>query len=194
MINHIDGKLIEKNPTYAVLECNGVGYLLHISLYTFSKIPESGNAKLLSHLAIKEDAHTLYGFADESERTLFRHLISVNGVGASTARVMLSSLNPTELQQAITSGNANTLQAIKGIGAKTALRIIIDLRDKLTKVGPLEDFSLGTDNSVKKEALSALIALGFQKAAAEKGLDKATKMVAGEMSVELLIKTALKFL
>lgn len=194
MINHIHGTLTEKNPTYAVIDCNGVGYLLHISLYTYSRLPADGKVKLLAHLAIKEDAHTLYGFSDESERTLFRHLISVNGVGASTARVMLSSLNPPELQQAIITNNASALQAIKGIGAKTALRILVDLKDKLTKSGPLEELSSVLDNSIKKEALSALVALGFQKAVAEKALEKATRSIAGEMSVEQMIKSALKFL
>ena len=168
MINHIDGRLIEKSPTHAVIECNGVGYFLNISLHTFSKLPESGNCKLLAYLAIREDAHVLYGFKDESERTLFKHLISVNGVGAATARVMLSSLNPTEIHEAISSGDAGTLQRIKGIGAKSALRIIVDLKDKLSKMGSLEDFSASLGNTNKSEALAALLALGFAKPAGEK--------------------------
>lgn len=194
MYNHIEGKLVEKSPTQAVIDCSGVGYLLHISLYTFSKLPASGNCKLLAHLSVKEDSHTLYGFIDEAERTLFRHLISVNGVGASTARVMLSSMSAAEIQQAITQNNPGALQSIKGIGAKTALRIIIDLRDKLTKVGSLEDLNLGSNNTNKQEALSALVALGFNKLSAEKALDRSIKTMAGEMNVEQLIKSALKFL
>ncbi|MCC7050822.1 MAG: Holliday junction branch migration protein RuvA [Bacteroidia bacterium] len=194
MLNHIDGKLVEKTPTHAVIDCGGVGYLLNISLNTFSKMPDSGNCKLLTYLAIREDAHVLYGFIDEAERILFKHLISVNGVGASTARVMLSSLNPTEIHEAIASGNANTLQRIKGIGAKSALRLIVELKDKLSKLGSFEDFSSALGSVQKTEALSALQALGFAKPAAEKAIDKASKTMAGEMSVEQLIKTALKFL
>jgi Holliday junction DNA helicase RuvA len=194
MINHIDGRLIEKSPTHAVIECNGVGYFLNISLNTFSKLPESGNCKLLAYLSIREDAHVLYGFKEESERALFKHLISVNGVGASTARVMLSSLSPNEIHDAISSGDASTLQRIKGIGAKSALRIIVDLKDKLSKLGSLEDFSASLGNTNKSEALAALVALGFAKPAAEKALEKASKTVAGEMSVENLIKIGLKFL
>jgi Holliday junction DNA helicase RuvA len=196
MYNHFEGRLIEKSPTHAVIECGGVGYLLHISLYTYSKLPESEkNCRLLAYLAIREDAHVLYGFIDEAERSLFKYLISVNGVGASTARIMLSSLNPTEIHEAISTGNAGTLQKIKGIGAKTALRIIVELKDKLSKLGTLEDVSVSIGiNSNKSEALAALMALGFAKPAAEKALEKASKSLAGEPSVEQLIKIALKFL
>ena len=133
MIDHLAGKIDKITPTYAVIECNGVGYITHISLHTYSQIKDSTNTKILTHLAIREDAHVLYGFADEHERELFRQLISVSGIGAATARVILSSLNPGEIERAIASGDVITLKRIKGIGAKSAERIIVDLRDKVGK-------------------------------------------------------------
>lgn len=192
MIEYLKGRLVIKSPTHVVIETSGVAYYVNISLQTYSKLPEGENCKIYTHLAIKEDAHTLYGFFDETERALFRQLISVSGVGASTARMILSSLNVNELQTAITSGNAATLQNVKGIGAKSAMRIIVDLKDKLKK----EDlYSLVTpaDNTTKNEALSALITLGFPRASIEKVVDR----IIGEdqnIAVEQLIKTALRSL
>jgi holliday junction DNA helicase RuvA len=193
MITHIEGTLLEKTPTYAVIDCNGVGYFLNISLNTYSNLPNTNKVKLLAHLAIKEDAHTLYGFADEAERNLFRQLISVNGVGAGTARMMLSSLSPLEIQKAIVSGDVILLQRIKGIGLKSAQRIIIDLKDKLSK-DSLIDLNLGatSGSKVREEALAALVMLGFAKPAAEKAVEKAIKSTEGELLVENLIKIALK--
>ena len=190
MIEYLKGKLATKTPTYIVIETSGVAYYVNISLQTFSKLPDADTCKVFTHLAIKEDSHTLYGFYDEEERSLFRQLISVSGVGASTARMILSSLNAQELHQAITGGNAAALQSIKGIGAKSAMRIIIDLKDKLKK----EDlYSLVTpaDNTAKDEALSALITLGFPRNAVEKVVDRIIRDNQN-LSVEELIKTALK--
>jgi Holliday junction DNA helicase RuvA len=192
MITHIEGRLVEKTPTYAVIDCGGVGYLLNISLNTFSKIGSSEKCKLYAHLAIREDAHTLYGFADQEERTLFRHLISVSGVGAATARMILSSLSPTEIQQAITTGDVPTLKSIKGIGEKSAQRIIVDLKGKLGKEEFSSNFLTTSGNKSKEEALSALIMLGFAKNMAEKAIDKVLKTEGGMASVEQLIKLALK--
>jgi holliday junction DNA helicase RuvA len=194
MINHIEGRLTEKTPTYAVIECGGVGYLLNISLNTYSKIGEYERCKLFAHLAIREDAHTLYGFADESERSLFRHLISVSGVGAGTARMILSSLSPVEIQQAITSGNVPLLKSIKGIGEKSAQRIIVDLKDKLGKetLAQGHTISFHQDNTVKDEALSAMVILGFARNAAEKAIDKIMRAEPEGITVEKLIKLALK--
>jgi holliday junction DNA helicase RuvA len=190
MIEYLKGKLAIKTPTYLVIETGGVAYYLNISLQTYSRLPDDESCKIYTHLAIKEDAHTLYGFFDQEERALFRQLISVSGVGASTARMILSSLNAQELQQAITTGDVALLQSIKGIGAKSAMRIIIDLKDKLKK----EDlYSLVTPsgNTAKSEALSALITLGFPRASVEKVIDRIIR-VDQSMPVEELIKTALK--
>jgi holliday junction DNA helicase RuvA len=194
MIDYIEGKLIEKNPTFTVIDCNGVGYLLHISLNTFTKIPDSGIAKLFAYTAIREDAHTLYGFIDRAERALFLQLISVSGVGANTARMMLSSLAPEELQTAILNGNVAVLQKIKGIGLKTAQRIIVDLRDKLSKDVGAGEILIPLNNRVKEEALSALVMLGFAKNVAEKALEKVAQGEGTKVPVEQMIKLALKFL
>ena len=192
MINHIKGKLVEKTPTYAIIECNGVGYHLNISLNTYSKIPDNESVMLFAHLAIREDAHTLFGFIDKDERQLFLHLISVSGVGASTARMILSSLSLVEIQTAIVERNVAVLKGVKGIGAKSAERIIIDLRDKLSKENFGSEISIETNNSIQEEALSALIALGFGKNMAEKVVAKALKGSESDITVEELIKTALK--
>lgn len=192
MFNHIEGRLAEKTPTYAVIDCGGVGYLLHISLNTFTKIGASEKCKLFAHLAIREDAHVLYGFADQEERHLFRHLISVSGVGASTARMILSSLSPSEIQQAIMSGNVAQLKSIKGIGEKSAQRIIVDLKGKLGKDDMPMDFFAAANNTTREEALSALVMLGFAKNVAEKALDKVIKIEGTGATVEQLIKQALK--
>ncbi len=148
MINHLRGKLVEKNPTYAIVECNGVGYFLHISLHTFSLLKDEENIHLYTHLLVKEDSHTLFGFAEKSEREIFRLLISVSGVGSSIARTMLSSLSPTEVRDAIANGDVPSIQAIKGIGAKTAQRVILDLKDKSTI---WEKFPLNQTIQVKKK-------------------------------------------
>jgi Holliday junction DNA helicase RuvA len=195
MIAHINGQLIEKTPTYVVIDCGGVGYQLHISLNTFARLPETGTVKLLSHLSIKEDAHVLFGFWDEQERGLFRLLISVNGVGPGTARMILSSLTPGELQTAILSGQVAVLKGVKGIGEKTAQRILIDLKDKVGKSdqAPTAFSTLLSHNKVKEEALSALVMLGFARNLAEKAVEKVLKAAGGEEpQVEQLIKQALK--
>ena len=195
MIHHLDGKLISKNPTHLVIECGGVGYIVNISLYTYSKITDAERCKVYTHLSIKEDAHTLYGFFDEEERQLFRHLISVSGIGTNTARMMLSSLSPTEIQQAIINGNAAALQNIKGIGAKTALRAIIELKDKLGKATGMMTGSTNLSfNKTKEEALGALTTLGFVKSNAEKVIDQIIRKQGDNLTIEQLIKEALKSL
>jgi Holliday junction DNA helicase RuvA len=191
MITQLEGNIVEKTPTYLVIDCMGVGYQVHISLNTFSKIPSVGKCKLYTLLIIREDAHLLYGFADKHERQLFELLTSVSGVGASTARMILSSLNPSELEQVIASGNVATLKSIKGIGEKSAQRIIVDLKDKIAKEIVSTDTVLPFLNPLREEALAALLALGFQKQAAEKALDKSIK-TSSVSNVEELIKLSLK--
>jgi Holliday junction DNA helicase RuvA len=191
MIHHIQGKLIEKNLTYVVIESNGLGYLIHISLSTYSKIEEQEALKLYTHLSIKEDAHTLYGFFDKSEREVFKLLISVSGVGPSTARTMLSSMTAEEIQKAILSEDVATIQRAKGIGGKTAQRVIIDLKDKITKTCNLEEFSVVSYNTVKEETLTALEVLGFARKQSEKLIDKILQENS-DLNVESLIKLALK--
>ncbi|MGX7667173.1 Holliday junction branch migration protein RuvA [Flavobacterium pedocola] len=191
MIAHIQGKLVEKNPTEVVIDCNGVGYQINISLHTFSLLPDAEQLKLYTFLQIKEDAHTLFGFVEKAERELFKLLLSVSGVGASTARTMLSSVAPKGIIQAIASGDVGTIQSIKGIGAKTAQRIILDLKDKVLKIYNLEEVSVTQDNTAKDEALSALEVLGFARKSAEKVVEKIVKETP-EASVETIIKQALK--
>ncbi len=191
MITHIKGRLVEKNPTDVVIDCNGVGYLLHISLHTFSLLPEGEVLQLYTHLQVKEDSHTLFGFAEKSEREIFRLLISVSGIGASTARTMLSSLHPDQIKEAIASNDVATIQSIKGIGAKTAQRVIIDLKDKILKVYNIDEVSVLQSNTNKDEALSALETLGFNRKLAEKAIDKVLKTTPNE-TVENIIKQALK--
>jgi holliday junction DNA helicase RuvA len=195
MYDYFEGRLAEKNPAYAVIDVHGIGYFLNISLYTFSKLPEEDDQFMLyAHLVVKEDALVLYGFADMEERELFRQLISVSGVGAGTARMILSSFNPDEIAQAIVTGNVAQLQRIKGIGSKTAQRIIIDLKDKLSKeLIPHEKAGI-MHNTKKEEALSGLIILGFQKMVAEKALNKVIEIKGLALSVEDLIRNALKIL
>lgn len=190
MITHIKGKLIKKTPTYLVIDCNGIGYKLHISLQTYSNIKEE-NCFLFTHLSVKEDSHTLYGFSDEEERTLFRNLISVSGVGPSTAQVVLSTFSPQETSQHIISADVAALQSVKGIGGKTAQRIIIDLKDKLGKAVTSNDIPLYQNNDLRNEALSALVALGFNKKLAEQKVDKILRNSSEEISVEALVKSAL---
>lgn len=193
MIAHIQGRLVEKTPTDVVIDCHGVGYQIHISLHTFSQIPDAENIKLYTYLQIKEDAHNLYGFAEKKERELFKLLLSVSGVGASTARTMLSSLAPEQIIQAIASNDVGTIQSIKGIGAKTAQRVILDLKDKILKLYQIEEVSGSSYNTNKEEALSALEVLGYVRKNAEKILEKIIAN-APNASVEDLIKQALKLL
>lgn len=191
MIGYLQGRLTEKTPTEVVIECGGVGYQVNISLHTFSLLPDSENIKLYTFLQVKEDAHTLFGFVEKAERELFKLLISVSGVGAGTARTMLSSLDPRQTIRAIASGDAGTIQSIKGIGGKTAQRVILDLKDKVLKLYDLEEVSVAGYNTNKDEALSALEVLGFNKKLAEKAIDKIVKETPGA-SVEAIIKQALK--
>jgi len=191
MITHIKGRLVEKNPTNVVIETNGIGYFVNISLHTFSKITNEENLKLFTHLQIKEDSHTLFGFVEKSEREIFRLLISVSGIGASTARTMLSSMDPIQIRDAIASNNVSAIQAIKGIGAKTAQRVILDLKDKVLKIYDIDEVSALQGNTNKDEALSALEVLGFTKKQSEKVIDKILKDSPG-LSVEEIIKQALK--
>lgn len=193
MYSHFEGRLTEKTPTYAVVECAGVGYLLHISLNTYSKLADAESAKLYAHLSIREDAHVLFGFADEEERELFRQLISVSGVGPSTARMILSSMAPAEVTQAIHTGNVSALKAVKGIGEKSAQRIIVDLKGRFGKSdSSLAANFLQANNKTREEALTALVMLGFARNTAEKAVDKVYKTEGNVVSVEQLIKQALK--
>ena len=190
MITHIKGRLTEKTPTYVVIDCNGIGYKLNISLQTYSNIKEE-DCSLFTHLSVKEDSHTLYGFSDEDERTLFRNLISVSGVGPSTAQVVLSTFTPKETCQYIISADVAALQSVKGIGGKTAQRIIIDLKDKLGKGITTTDIPLYQNNDLRSEALSALVALGFSKKVAEQKVDNTLRNSSEDLSVEALVKSAL---
>ena len=191
MITHIQGKLVEKNPTDVVIDCNGVGYLLNISLHTFSQIPDKENLKLYTHLQVKEDSHTLFGFSSLSEREMFRLLISVNGIGASIARTMLSSLAPKQIREGIANNDVALIQSIKGIGAKTAQRVILDLKDKVLKIYDIDEDFVPQNNTSKDEALSALDVLGFNKKQAERVVDKII-LTQPEAGVEVIIKQALK--
>jgi len=191
MITHIKGRLVEKNPTEVVIDCNGVGYLVHISLHTFSLLPDVEALQLYTHLQVKEDSHTLFGFSEKSERAIFRLLISVSGIGASTARTMLSSLHPNQIKEAIATNDVATIQSIKGIGAKTAQRLIIDLKDKILKVYDIDQVSVSQNNTNKDEALSALETLGFNRKLAEKAITRVLKENPTS-SVESIIKEALK--
>lgn len=198
MINHIEGKLLEKSPAHAIIECNGIGYFVNITITTYSKIEKAEKCKLFTHIITNQQdfSQSMYGFFEEQERNVFRHLLSVSGVGASTARMVLSSLSPAEVQSAIARGDATTFKNIKGIGEKTAQRIIVDLNGKLTQLSS----SAGGEgakleglqhNKSRAEALEALLTLGFAKNIAEKAVNRA---LAGkpDMPVEQLVKEALK--
>lgn len=191
MIAHIQGKLVEKSPTEVVIDCNGVGYQVNISLHTFGLLPPTDFVKLFTYLLVKEDSHSLFGFVEKSEREIFKLLLSVSGIGANTARTMLSSLEPKQIINAIASGDVSTIQSIKGIGAKTAQRAILDLKDKVLKLYDIEEVSLLQSNTNKDEALSALEVLGFVRKASEKVVDKIVASMP-EASVETIIKQALK--
>ncbi|MFD1293205.1 Holliday junction branch migration protein RuvA [Lutibacter holmesii] len=191
MITHIRGKLVEKNPTYVVVEANGIGYWLNISLNTFSELPDEEAVFLYTFLSVREDAHTLYGFISKIEREIFKLLISVSGVGPSIARTMISSMTTDEIQHAIASGDIAVIQSVKGIGLKTAQRVLIDLKDKISKTYAIDEVSLSESNTNKNEALTALEVLGFNKKQSEKVIDKILKEDKA-LSVEAIIKTALK--
>ena len=195
MIAFLKGKLVHRDPTHVIIDVQGVGYQLQISLQTFSEIKEQENVMLHTHLNIREDAHVLFGFSSPAEKKLFQQLISVNGVGPSTAIVMLSYMNTSELKSAIVREDAVSLQSIKGIGGKTAQRVIIELRDKLKKETWEETqpaISLGAHNTMRNEALSALLTLGLPKAAAEKSVDTVLKKSGNTITLEDLVKQALK--
>ncbi|NJL74581.1 MAG: Holliday junction branch migration protein RuvA [Saprospiraceae bacterium] len=193
MINHIKGNITYKSPTFIVVETNGVGYHINISLNTYTQIEKLETVKILTLLQIKEDAHTLYGFAEEVERNLFKHLISVSGVGPSIAQLVLSGMQPDEVRAAIIGDNDLAFSKVKGIGPKTAKRIILDLKDKLVKDSGEEILALSpSNNTMREEALSALLALGFQKILAQKALNKLLKERTDLKTVEALIKAALK--
>lgn len=194
MYAYIDGKLAFKCPTYVVIDAGGVGYHINISLNTYAALKDNEKCKLFTWLHIKEDGHTLYGFFDEGERRLFLHLISVSGIGPNTGRMILSSITPAEIQTAIVKGDVPLIQRIKGIGPKSAQRMILELQDKLKKEGPDSLISMPLNNTAKDEALSALIMLGFNKSVAEKSLEAAIKNDDENLSVETLIKIALKSL
>lgn len=192
MITQIQGKLLEKTPTHVVVDCGGVGYHINISLHSYAILPTTDFVKLFTHLQIKEDAHSLFGFVEKSEREIFRLLISVSGIGAGIARTMLSSLSPQQIINAIASGDVATIQAAKGIGNKTAQRTILDLKDKVLKL-ELSDPMLTAQNTNKDESLTALEVLGFVRKNAEKAVEKIIKDNP-EATVEQIIKLALKSL
>ena len=191
MITHIQGKLTEKNPTNVVIDCNGVGYHLNISLHTYSQISNQENLRLYTHLHVKEDSHTLYGFSSLAEREIFRLLISVSGIGTNIARTMLSSLSPKQVREGIAIEDVALIQSVKGIGLKTAQRVIIELKDKVLKVYDIEEGSVSLSNTNKEEALSALEVLGYTKKQSDRVVDRiiATNH---DANVETIIKEALK--
>ena len=190
MITQLRGRLVEKSPTSVVIDCQGVGYLVNISLFTYGQLKDDENIHLYTHLQVREDAHTLYGFSTDLERQLFRLLIGISGIGANTARTMLSSLSPSEIGQAIQSDQVNVIQSVKGIGAKTAQRVVIELRDKVQAVIADAGIPAVLSNTNREEALSALVVLGYQTKSCVKILDELLSMDAG-MSVERLIRNAL---
>ncbi|MBI1835967.1 MAG: Holliday junction branch migration protein RuvA [Flavobacteriia bacterium] len=192
MITHLNGKLIEKNPTSIVLECHGVGYEVKISLTTFSQIKDDESLKIFTQFIVREDVQLLYGFATKEEREMFNHLISVSGIGPNTAMIMLSSLNPEEIAHAIQSEDVKTIQSVKGIGVKTAQRVIIDLKDKMLKMTFSTENIFILNNTNRFDALTALVSLGFDKKSVDKALDKIA--TTDEETVEILIKEALKIL
>ena len=197
MIAYIEGKLTHKDPTYIIVDVQGVGYQIRISLYTYSQIKDLERTKVHTFLHIKEDAHTLFGFAELLEKEMFLHLTSISGIGPGTALVMLSSLNPKEVKDAIVNEDVKTIQGVKGIGLKTAQRVILELKDKMKKdyipssTDSKQNFSI-SHNSIRSEALTALITLGFTKSIAEKNLDLILKSSSNPLTLEDLIKQALK--
>jgi Holliday junction DNA helicase RuvA len=190
MITQIRGRLVEKSPTHVVIDCNGIGYEVNISLHTFSNLSAEENIQLFTHLQVREDAHTLYGFFTVLERAVFRLLIAVSGIGTSTARTMLSSLSPLEIQTAIAAGDVATIQGVKGIGLKTAQRVIIELKDKINGLPEGTEIPVPKSNTIKDEALSALEVLGYSRKSSEKVVDN---LIQGnpDSTVENIIKAAL---
>ena len=195
MIHHLHGRLVEKHPTHVIIDCSGVGYLVLISLTTYETIPDQEDIFLHTHLVVREDAHTLYGFATVEERNLFLLLIGVSGVGANTARMILSAMDSSTAVEVISSGDVDSMKKVKGIGAKTASRIIIDLQDKVGVAtgasGTLSEIS-SPHNTIKNEALLALTSLGFDNKRVDKALDGIIQRSEGALSLEVLIKLALK--
>lgn len=191
MIAHLNGKLIEKTPTHLIIECAGVGYFVKISLNTFSRITNVDQIQIHTQLIIREDAHILYGFYNKQEREMFNYLISVSGIGANTAILMLSALTAEEIAHAISTDNVDVIKSVKGIGLKTAQRVIVDLKSKMEKIDVTSENIFVTNNTNRIEALTALSALGFDKSKAEKAINK---VITDEQSVEDLIKAALKIL
>jgi holliday junction DNA helicase RuvA len=194
MYDYISGKLVSKNPSHVVIDAGGVGYHINISVNTYSRLGADESCKLYIWQHVKEDALTLYGFADDGERRLFMHLISISGIGPNTGRMMLSSITPAEIQAAIVSGNVSLIQRIKGIGPKSAQRIILELQDKLRKEGPDTLTVVPVNKTAKDEALTALVMLGFARNTAEKVLEQELNKNSGDLTVEQLIKFALKTL
>lgn len=191
MFEYIEGQIVEKNPAFVVLDSHGVGYYINISLTTYTRLPDSGTCKLYIHQVIREDAHLLFGFFSPAEREVFRNLISVSGVGANTARMILSSLEPDEIRRAIEEGNVIVLKSVKGIGAKSAQRIIVDLKGKIGKEADASEILKAESNTIREEALNALVTLGFPKRAVEKVVD-AVLSDQKDLTVEELVKAALK--
>lgn len=192
MINHLNGKLIEKHPTHLIVECGGVGYFVNISLNTFEKVPSREAIKIFIHLSIRDDAHVLFGFAEESERVMFRQLISVSGIGPSTAIVILSALGPHQIKEALLNEEVALLQTIKGIGGKTAQRMVVELKDKMEKDTKIQLSITGTQSGLKKETLAALQVLGFDRKRIEKTIDRVLKTHPEDVKVETIIKSVLK--
>lgn len=191
MIAHLRGKLVEKNPTEIVVECGGVGYLLNISLHTHANLPKDENIMIYTYLQVRDDAHTLYGFMDKVEREVFLKLISVSGIGASTARTMLSSLDPNQVVEAITTEDVPVIKSVKGIGVKTAQRVIIDLKDKFSDIEGIDEKVALKDNTQREEALSALETLGYTRKKSAKVVRKIL-LENQKATAETIIKQALK--
>lgn len=195
MYDYFSGKIAALSPTEVTVDCGGVGYHLQISLHTYGRLKAQGTCKLFAHHVVREDAQLLFGFAEEEERTIFRELLSVSGVGASTARIVLSSMTAAQVRQVIAAGDVLSLQKVKGIGAKTAQRMVVDLQDKMKKgTAGMTQINLAVHNTESNEALSALLTLGFARASAEKAIIQASKSIGSGAKVEDLIKTALSFL
>lgn len=195
MFAYLKGKLAFQDPTFVIIDIQGVGYEVKVSLNTFSKIKDREDIQLFTHFHVKEDAQTLFGFADQHEKSIFQHLISISGVGPSTGLMVLSSLSPEEVEEAIMGEDVRTIQGVKGIGAKTAQRIILELKDKIGREsasGDLINIGTSSRNTIRNEALAALVTLGINKAAAQKSIEKIMKDRSGEISLEELIKLALK--
>ncbi|PWL27820.1 Holliday junction branch migration protein RuvA [Roseivirga spongicola] len=195
MFAYLKGKLAFQDPTFVIIDIQGVGYEVKVSLNTFSKIKDREDIQLFTHFHVKEDAQTLFGFADQHEKNIFQHLISISGVGPSTGLMVLSSLSPEEVEEAIMGEDVRTIQGVKGIGAKTAQRIILELKDKIGREsasGDLINIGASSRNTIRNEALAALVTLGINKAAAQKSIEKIMKDRSGEISLEELIKLALK--